>query len=854
MSDRAGSLIRILHVDDDPSLTNLTRKFLEREDDRFTAETATSADEGLERINDHPPDCVVSDYNMPGMNGIEFLRAVREEYPDLPFILFTGKGSEAVASDAVSAGVTDYLQKQGGTEQYELLANRIQNVVTARWDAEESARQEDLMRRAEVLGATGGWELWVESEDLRLTDGIKQIYDVEPGRNLSLEEVIAFYEPDSQQEVRSIINDAIEDGHGEADTLHLRTANGEKRVVEGNAELVETEGDSTVLRGVIHDITDRKERERKLAQTYDLMTNMEQLAGVGAWEYNPDTETLLMTGGVCRVHGFDPDADPTLEEAFASFHPDDRGLLRDRFDTCLETGEPYDVDVRLTTPDGGEKWVTARGERVTADGSGSVVRGYTQDITEQKQLERDLRKERDIVSGILEAVPVGLSVVDGDGSISFVNERLKSICGRSLEELEEMSHDDPRHDLVDEHGEPLDSGETPFNRVASRETAIHNQVMGIRRPSGERVWLSVSGAPQYDNGQLERAVFALEDITEQRELQRELGQIKTIAESLKDAVYVLNDDGQFVYVNDELSELTGYSRETILGSTPELIKDEETAETAEQQLGMLLSDTGPDTVTFETTIQPDSGSPVVCEDHMGVLPYEGDSFNGSVGVLRDITEHKRRERELRQERNRLDEFASVVSHDLRNPLTVAEGRLELAQESCESSHLAQAAEAIDRSQALIEDLLTLAREGEGVSEVEPVALADAAERSWQTVESRSATLEAHATRTLQADRSRLKQLFENLYRNAIEHGGDDVTVSVGPMDDGFYVADTGPGIPESGREEVFEAGYSTSEGGTGFGLRIVEQVADAHGWEVAVTESEQGGARLEITGVEFADQ
>jgi signal transduction histidine kinase len=154
---------------------------------------------------------------------------------------------------------------------------------------------------------------------------------------------------------------------------------------------------------------------------------------------------------------------------------------------------------------------------------------------------------------------------------------------------------------------------------------------------------------------------------------------------------------------------------------------------------------------------------------------------------------------------------------------------------------------------LIEDLLTLAREGEQVGETEPVGLADVAKTSWQTVNTEQATLETDTTQAIQADRSRLQQLFENLYRNAVEHGGDDVTVSVGVIDDGFYVADTGPGIPESDREEVFEAGYSTNEDGTGFGLRIVEQIADAHGWEIIVTESKGGGARFEITGVETGE-
>ncbi|ESS05287.1 MAG: histidine kinase domain protein, HSP90-like ATPase [uncultured archaeon A07HB70] len=224
-----------------------------------------------------------------------------------------------------------------------------------------------------------------------------------------------------------------------------------------------------------------------------------------------------------------------------------------------------------------------------------------------------------------------------------------------------------------------------------------------------------------------------------------------------------------------------------------------------------------------------------------------------MGMSQNITDQIERRQELERQNERLEEFASIVSHDLRSPLSVAGGHLELAQETCESDHLVRAADALDRSQALIDDLMKLAREGEAVGELEPVDLADVAERSWQTVETGSATLETHATRTLRADRSRLQELVENLYRNAVEHGGDDVTVSVGAMDGGFYVSDTGPGIPESDREEVFEAGYSTNEDGTGFGLRIVEQITDAHGWQITVTESEQGGARFEVAGVKESE-
>ena len=122
--------ITVLHVDDDPALAEMCAEFLEREAKQLTVETATSAEEGLEHINKQTPDCIVSDYDMPGMDGLEFLEQVRETHPEVPFILFTGKGSEEIASEAISAGVTDYLQKSRGRDQYRILRNRIRNGVS----------------------------------------------------------------------------------------------------------------------------------------------------------------------------------------------------------------------------------------------------------------------------------------------------------------------------------------------------------------------------------------------------------------------------------------------------------------------------------------------------------------------------------------------------------------------------------------------------------------------------------------------------------------------------------------------------------------------------------------------------
>jgi len=217
--------------------------------------------------------------------------------------------------------------------------------------------------------------------------------------------------------------------------------------------------------------------------------------------------------------------------------------------------------------------------------------------------------------------------------------------------------------------------------------------------------------------------------------------------------------------------------------------------------------------------------------------------------LRYAVERYRQEEELRRQNERLDEFASLVSHDLRNPLNVAQGRVDMARRESGSEHLAIADQALDRMEQLIGDLLTLARQGQTIDELESVRLGLLGDECWQNIDTKGADLVDDTEQVIRADRSRLQQLLENLIRNAVEHSADAVTVTIGDLPDGFYVADDGAGIPDDERDRIFETGYSTSEDGTGFGLTIVDVIADAHDWDVRVTDSATGGARFEITGV-----
>jgi signal transduction histidine kinase len=211
-------------------------------------------------------------------------------------------------------------------------------------------------------------------------------------------------------------------------------------------------------------------------------------------------------------------------------------------------------------------------------------------------------------------------------------------------------------------------------------------------------------------------------------------------------------------------------------------------------------------------------------------------------------ERQRRERRLRRQNDRLDSFATAVSHDLRNPLNVASGFVDVARETGDVAHLDRVATAIDRMETIVDDVLALAREGRTIGETSVVDLAAVARDAWLAVETREATLAVDGAGEVRADPDRLPAVFENLFRNAVEHAGADARVRVGSLDDrpGFFVEDDGPGVPADAHGRVFDEGYSTGDDGSGLGLAIVANVVDAHGWRIDVTSGSWGGARFEV--------
>jgi PAS domain S-box-containing protein len=331
-----------------------------------------------------------------------------------------------------------------------------------------------------------------------------------------------------------------------------------------------------------------------------------------------------------------------------------------------------------------------------------------------------------------------------------------------------------------------------------------------------------------------------------------------LLEALPDHSLILDGSGCVTFADPTFGDELDCPPASLVGSQLESEIHPEEVDELREVLRQLRAD--PDSQPrFEFRIQTKTGEWRVLEaagrNLCGDEPIDGIVLN-----CRDVTDRKQRENILREQKQRLERFAEIVSHDLRSPLQVATGHLERAAETGNEAAFQKVRQAHDRMDTIIRDVLTLARQGESAQETESVSVEAIARQAWDTVDTKEMTLDVRADREVEADPDRLQQLFENLFRNAVEHAGEDATVTVGPIDpmhtstrigeqlpSGFYVADDGPGIDDADKTNVFDSGFTTESDGTGFGLAIVAQIAEAHQWNVDVLNSRTGGARFEFT-------
>ncbi|WP_276252827.1 ATP-binding protein [Halomontanus rarus] len=348
---------------------------------------------------------------------------------------------------------------------------------------------------------------------------------------------------------------------------------------------------------------------------------------------------------------------------------------------------------------------------------------------------------------------------------------------------------------------------------------------------------------------LERVTEAVADYERTERLRLEADMFDTLLSNVPISIYIKDREGRHIRVSEEVGPTM--SLDPIDKTDPELYGEEIGAHARQSyEDDMRVIETGEPIIDKEEVWSIDQPDAEPLWLRSTKIPWRDDDGNvrGLVGITRDITELKRREEELELQTQRLDRFASFASHDLRNPLNIAQGYLELAVENGDVAGLEEVQRALEKMDELIDDLLSTAQSDVGLASVGPVPLEAVVEDVWAERMATDATLrtEFPEETVIRADESLLRQLLENLFRNALDHAGDRVEITVGVTETGFFVADDGPGIPEGDQDAIFEYGYTNAEGGTGIGLAIVNQVADAHGWSLSVSTAASGGARFNL--------
>ncbi len=785
LSEDATGKIRVLHVDDDPEFADLTASFLHRFEAPFAVSTSTSPVEALESFREEGFDCVVSDHDMPGLSGLELLDEVREIDPEVPFILFTGKGSETIASRAISAGVTDYLQKSVGTDQYTVLANRIENAVETYRSRRALAESQKRLSRFIDQSPLGTIEFDETFTIVRVNDAAAEILGYDPAALVG-GTWLPFVPEDERRNVAAVERDLLENKGGYRNLNDVVTASGERRRATWyNRVVTDDDGEVITIVSQFEDVTAEHERRQTLERTDVLRSTLFEMLPVGVLVEDAGREVIRTNDGLLDLFGVSAEPDDIVGADCETFVAD----LAEQF------ADP-------------ERFVD-RIKRVIDD--------------------REPVRNEELVLGSGDAIERSYQPIDIPGGPGHLWVYYDVSDRRSREQ---------RLEALNETARELMTAET---REAVAEIGVEaaDSVLGLD--------VNAIHLFEPDSGLVPvAATDAVRDL---------VGPLPTFTEgdSIAWRVY---ETGELVSLDDVREDPDRYNDGTAVRS----------------ELCVPLDDHGVLLAGSPTVGAFDRSDEVLGEILATTLVTALEQVERT-GQLRE------RERRLTRQNARLEEFASVVSHDLRNPLNVADGRLSLAMGECDSEHLTAVSRAHDRMSELIDELLALAREYDAQVDLAPVELDSFVRACRANVDTGDVRIDVRTDRTIRADETRLKRLLENLLRNAVDHGRTDgrawsedaaergpaddrpgpddgavVTITVGGLADGFYVEDDGPGIPPEERDAVFEYGYSTTPDGTGLGLAIAEQCAKVHGWDVGVTAGSGGGARFEITGVDVAEE
>jgi len=528
---------------------------------------------------------------------------------------------------------------------------------------------------------------------------------------------------------------------------------------------------------------------------------------------------------------------------------------------------------KLQAADGTQIPVEYTATRLDRPEQTDLICGVVKDLTAYKKREQRLREQTERFELLTENLDEVVWIREGDKKqVVFISDSYERIWQRSPDELyedadaflETIYHED--RDRVTEELTRADTADLDIEYRISRPNGdirwIHDTAKSVYNEVDESIQIVGIARDITHRKRREDQLNALHDVTQSLIEAESRSEVAQIAVRASDLILGFDKVGLHLYdAETEQLEPIAHTQalERVLGGEPP---------TFERGDGLIWDAFNSGVAVYHNEIQSDPNrynddTPFRNELHVPLAEYGVIVFASTSALpfthnerslaellganIRSTLRSIEREELIATQRDRLDELLGIISHDIRNPLNIANGRAKMAYETGDVTHLEPVIDAIERVESLTNDLLSLAGGDRDGKTHEQLSLDECVADAWEMIEHEQATLSVEdALPTVSGSESQLRQLFENLFSNAVRHGGEIVSIGVGTINDGFYVEDNGPGIPADVRESVFDMEYSTAEEGTGFGLMIVEQVVENHGWSICIEESKSGGARFEI--------
>lgn len=832
----------VLYVDDEPLLLEVTKTYLENNSD-IVVDTVESAEDALSILNTRRFDAVVSDYQMPEMDGIEFLKELRRSGDEIPFIIFTGRGREDVVIEAFESGADFYIQKGGEFKsQYAELIHKIKQAVS-KHNAEKALAESELKFR----------KLVEISPDLIIqTDADGYAVYVSPSSEKILgykpEELIGtryseLMEPEDIERVEKHDTRLSSGLNTVPFEIKIRGKDGSFADLESSAVLINGKDLSGGVQVIARDMSYRKEAEAEIRLKDELYRSLAETVPGMIYIISPEGRVLYVNSAAASGFGKTP---PDITGSFLRdiFPPEQAGCHMRAIRAVISTGEPYYTEMLEILPDG-EFWISVSLSPLK-DTTGKItgVLGISFDVTARKTVDEALKKSESQYAETLDAMTDAVSVVDEDLNFLLVNEAFRKMSRGNGFEMPDHVSGLRINDIIpflpdktiDEYREVLSTGKV---LTSDEEITV-----------GGRIFYTVSTKiPVFSGSEVVKVVTIIRDVTKERKVKadlRESGEyLRVLFESARDAIFIKNVNLEYTHANPYMCEIFDLEKRDVIGKTDDDIFSEGYPDIIhESDMGVLEGKTCSYDISHRLKGE---------KYHFSVVkvPVRGEdgSVVGICGISRDITGRKRTEDALGLANRKLGLLSKITRHDLRNKITAIMGYCELARDETDSESIKMF---IDREEASLEEMTTIIEflKKYETLESEParwLALQREISEYISGVESGGISAEIDLEGLEIFSDSIFIRIFSDLINNSVMHGGTVSGIKIGWRESKDHIRiiyeDNGCGIPEELKEKIFTKGFGK---GTGLGLYYIREILGVIGISILETGEEGKGAVFEI--------